>query len=166
MRLSLIALAAAAATACAPRTERSSAAASDPCAGSPAGEVGVVAAFLRPAAAGQATSALYFTICNRGAAGDALIAVRSSLADAIEIHETTKSDAGVASMAPLARLDVAAGAATALAPGGRHVMLIGLRGPIAVGAEERFTLIFEKAGEIEVTAIARAVAEEPSAHEH
>lgn len=110
-------------------------------------------AWVRTAAAGQTTSALYMTICNGGDADDALIAVKSDLADAIEIHQSMESD-GVMSMSPLASVPVAHGAPTTFAPGGLHVMLIGLHAPIIEGASEPMTLVFEKAGEIPVKATA------------
>ena len=56
------------------------------------------------------------------------------------------SEEGVASMAPAAGgLDLPAHAETALAPGGAHIMLIGLTAPIEEGEEAAITLEFEKA---------------------
>lgn len=48
-----------------------------------------------------------------------------------------------------------AGEEVKLEPGGYHIMLIGLKGPIESGDDYLITLEFEKAGEIDVQAIAR-----------
>lgn len=165
MRLALVLAAMTAAAACAPRAEVPSATAADPCAQAPTGKISVQDAWLRPAAAGQAASALYFTICNRDDADDALLAVRSAIADSVEIHETTRSQSGVVSMNPIVRLDLPAGAGTSLAPGGRHVMLIGLSAPVEEGARQSFTLVLERSGEILVSATARR-ATESGGHDH
>jgi len=49
-------------------------------------------------------------------------------------------------------LDIPAGQSVALNPGGKHIMLMGLTGPLVEGAEITLTLTFEKAGAIEVSA--------------
>jgi hypothetical protein len=152
------------AAACAPRAAVDSQSSAEPCAGAPAGTVSVARAWARPAAAGQ-TSALYLTICNRGADADALLRVQSPLARSLEIHETTRSDAGVARMNPAARIAVPANAAMLLAPGGLHVMLIGLEESIEAGEEVGFTLVFEKSGELAAKATVRRDAAETT-HDH
>jgi copper(I)-binding protein len=57
----------------------------------------------------------------------------------------------VMKMRPIASLDIPAGQPVTLKPGGDHVMLLGLNGPLREGQSFPLTLTFEKAGAREVT---------------
>ena len=57
----------------------------------------------------------------------------------------------VMKMRPLASLDIPAGQPVTLKPGGEHIMLMGLNGPLREGQSFPLTLTFEKAGTREVT---------------
>ena len=57
----------------------------------------------------------------------------------------------VMQMRPLAALDIPAGQPVTLKPGGEHIMLIGLNGPLREGQSFPLTLTFEKAGAQEVS---------------
>jgi hypothetical protein len=57
----------------------------------------------------------------------------------------------VMKMRPLAGLDIPAGQSVTLKPGGEHIMLMGLKGPLREGQSFPLTLTFEKAGAREVT---------------
>ena len=59
-------------------------------------------------------------------------------------------------MQPVARLEIPAGGTVQLAPGGYHIMLIGLTKDLNVGDTVQVTLKFEKAGDVTVTAQVRA----------
>jgi copper(I)-binding protein len=59
-------------------------------------------------------------------------------------------------MEPVARLEIPAGGTVQLAPGGYHIMLIGLTKDLNVGDTVQVTLKFEKAGDVTVTAQVRA----------
>lgn len=101
------------------------------------------------------TSAAYLTIENNGAEADTLLEARSPVAGTVEIHDMTMEDM-VMRMRRLDNLPVAAGESVELAPGGKHIMLIGLSGPLEEGATVPLTLVFEKAGELAVEAPVRA----------
>ena len=95
--------------------------------------------------------ALYLTIRNNGAAPDRLIAIATDAAASAELHEMTM-DNGVMRMRALSEgLTVAPGATVALAPGGLHSMLIGLKNRLQTGDNFTATAIFEIAGRIEFT---------------
>ena len=125
-----------------------------------------IAGFSAPAAAGDgiavsdawarasvtATGAAYMTIENTGAGADTLVEVRADAAEKVEIHDMTM-DAMVMRMRKVERLEIPAGARVELAPGGLHIMLIRLRGPLAEGDSVPLTLVFEKAGAVEISAI-------------
>ena len=98
-----------------------------------------------------ATSAAYLTIENAGEDDDALVEVRSDVAEKVEIHDMTMEEM-VMRMRKLDRLALPAGESVRLAPGGLHIMLIRLRAPLAEGDGVPLTLVFEKAGAVEVSA--------------
>jgi copper(I)-binding protein len=108
----------------------------------------------RPAPQSGGTTAVYFRIVNRGDQADRLVGGRAVGAEALEIHETTM-EGDMAHMAPLAGIDVPAGATVEIAPGGFHLMLLGLTNPLEPGDHVALTLAFEQAGEIEVEAEVR-----------
>lgn len=97
------------------------------------------------------TGAAYARIENRGGADDTLIEALSPVAERVEIHDMTM-DGMVMRMRKLDRLALPAGETVRLAPGGLHIMLIRLHGPLAEGDAVPLTLVFETAGEIEVLA--------------
>ena len=92
--------------------------------------------------------AVYLTI--RAPAGDRLVSVSSPVAAAVELHEHTMAGM-VMRMRPLAGLAIPAGQTVALAPGGMHIMLVGLKAPLREGQSFALTLTFAKAGPQTVT---------------
>lgn len=95
------------------------------------------------------TGAGYLTIENTGDSADRLIEVRADI-PRIEIH-TIEEDDGVVRMVQMEQgVEIPAGETVMLEPGGLHVMFMGLEGPLVAGAEFPATLVFEKAGELEV----------------
>jgi len=94
----------------------------------------------------------YMTLTNNGKTADRLTGINADGFDEVSLHESSTDDMGVARMQPLDGIDLPAGAAVALEPGGMHVMFIGLNdGPFAEGDEISATLTFEKAGPLDVT---------------
>jgi hypothetical protein len=112
-----------------------------------AGSITIDRPWARPAAAGN--SAAYFTVANAGGA-DRLVGVASEVAAAVEMHSTTIDAQGVGRMVPVQAVDIPAGGQARFAPGGLHVMLIGLQRPLAQGQEFPLTLTFERAGPVTV----------------
>ena len=112
-----------------------------------AGSITVDHPWARPAAAGN--SAAYFTLANAGAA-DRLVGVATDVADAVGMHSTTIDADGVGRMVPVQAVDISAGAEARFAPGGLHVMLIGLKRPLVQGEEFPLSLTFELAGTVTV----------------
>lgn len=92
----------------------------------------------------------FMTITNKGTTPDRLIAVRSNASGKVEVHEM-KMDGNVMRMRELEKgLELPPGATAALKPGGYHVMFMELKAPFAKGAKVPVTLVFEKAGSIDV----------------
>lgn len=99
-------------------------------------------------AATAKTGGGYVTITNSGDSDDALIGAKADFPK-VQIHESFEED-GVARMRHVEKLEIPAGETVELAPGSYHVMFMGLAEPFEVGAEIPVTLVFEKAGDIDV----------------
>ena len=98
----------------------------------------------RPAAA-------YLTIVNRGRTADRLVAVTSPAAKRAMMHRTVR-EGGIMRMRPAGTVPIPAGATVSFAPGGLHIMLMGLKAPLSKGGTVRLTLVFARAGRATVTA--------------
>lgn len=96
------------------------------------------------------TGAAFAVLANEGAEMDRLVAAELPAAERVELH-THAMDGGVMKMRRVDAIEVHPGTPTVLQPGGLHVMFIGLRAPLQEGSVIPLTLIFEKAGRIEVS---------------
>jgi periplasmic copper chaperone A len=97
------------------------------------------------------TGAAYLSITNTGTAPDRLLSVSSTVAEKAELHEN-KTENGIMKMRPKAPVAFKPGETVTLKPGGDHLMLMGLKQPLKEGDSITLTLIFEKAGAVQVTA--------------
>src|SRR5471030_1857398 len=92
----------------------------------------------------------FLSVTNTGTVPDRLVSAQSAAADAIQIHEM-KMDGDVMRMREVGQgLEIAPGATVTLAPGGFHLMMMGKKGPLKQGTKVPLTLVFEKAGKIDV----------------
>mgnify|MGYP003336813699 CR=1 FL=1 len=93
----------------------------------------------------------FLKITNTGTAPDRLVSASSPTAAAeVQIHEM-KMEGSVMRMRELENgLEIPPGATVTLAPGGLHLMLIGLVEPLKTDTKVPLTLVFEKAGSIDV----------------
>ena len=99
----------------------------------------------------------YLVLKNTGTTPDRLIAVKSPAADKVEIHEM-KMDGNIMRMREVEKgIEIPPGATVELKPGGFHVMFMGLRAPFAKDAKVPLTLVFEKAGSIDVDLMVQAM---------
>ena len=69
-----------------------------------------------------------------------------------QIHETVENDAGEMSMQEVASIPVVAGEQLELAPGGYHIMLMGLAAPLEVGTTIDVTLTMKSGATVTVSA--------------
>ncbi len=105
------------------------------------------------------SSAGYLTIRNNGTDDDWLVAATSDLARKTELHSMTM-DNGVMRMRQVeGGIPVPAGGTVTLAPGGYHIMLIGLKAPLHAGQAYDVTLDFRHAGPMTITGTAVKPAE-------
>jgi periplasmic copper chaperone A len=135
------------------------------CAGSGPGNLAITKAWSRATPGGAKVAGGYLTIENRGSVPDRLLSGSTGLAKSIEVHEMAVSN-GVMTMRPIdGGLTIDPGKTVKLAPGGRHLMFLGLKGPLRQGEQVPVTLIFERAGEIEVSFDVRGVGAQTPARE-
>ncbi len=129
------------------------------------GEIAIAGAFTRATLPNAPVAGGFFTITNNGAEDDRLVSVASDIAKETQIHEMAM-EGDVMKMRQLVDgLAVPAGEAVALAPGGFHIMFMGLNTAIAEGDVVPLTLTFEKAGTVTVELVAGpAAAAAPASH--
>ena len=108
----------------------------------------VSAAWSRPAPAG-ATGAGFMTLANPGKAPDALVTVESPWAQSVEVHRSLMNG-GVSSMQKQPRVALAPGGTVLFAPGGYHLMFVGLKRPLKPGERLPATLVFASGARVSV----------------
>lgn len=92
----------------------------------------------------------YLTVTNTGSAPDRLIGATAAMAGKVEIHEMSMSG-GVMKMRELpAGLEIKPGETVILKPGSFHLMFLSINQRPKAGALIKGTLVFEKAGKIDV----------------
>ncbi len=101
-------------------------------AASAAGKLRVEDAWIREAPPGATAMAGYATLRNTGDETVRLLAVQSAAFRNASVHETVISG-GMSRMRELHDLEIAPGETVALQPGGRHLMLMDPRNPVALG---------------------------------
>jgi copper(I)-binding protein len=121
-----------------------------------AAEISVEQAWSRATAPGQTTGAVFATIRNAGAAADRLESATCAAAGTVELHGHELGADGLMRMRAVPAIEIPAGAAVELKPGGLHIMLFDLRQPLAKGATTAVTLRFQRAGEITIAAAIEA----------
>jgi copper(I)-binding protein len=109
----------------------------------------------------------YLRVTNEGTTPDRLVGGTFPLAGRVEIHEMSLID-GIMRMRPLeSGLGIAPGQSVELKPGGYHVMFMDLREGLKAGQTVSGTLVFEKAGKVDVTfTVAPIGAQAPGAGGH
>lgn len=114
----------------------------------------VLDAWARPADQG-ANTAVYLTVENRGSTPDSLTGVSTDEAESAGLHASVQRD-GMMHMEAMAALPIPAGDRLVLAPLGRHVMVLRLRRPLAVGDSLSLALSLASGGRLPVMAVVRA----------
>lgn len=124
-------------------------------------------AYVRSSGSAAQAAAAFMTVQNTGNAADRLIAASAAaIAGTVELHTVVK-DGDVMRMRAVPAIDVPAGQTVTLRPGGFHVMLMGLRRPLAPGESIELNLEFEKAGRRTISVPVRALSPGDSpAHKH
>jgi copper(I)-binding protein len=113
---------------------------------------------------GAPVGGAYMTITNKGTEADRLISVSSPVASKAEVHQMSM-DNGVMTMRPVpGGLEIKPGQTVVLDPDSFHLMLMGLKQPLAQGEHMKATLDFAKAGKLDVEFVVESIgAQGPSA---
>ena len=107
-------------------------------------------AWSRATPKGAKVAAGYVAIENRGAAADRLLSASSAAADKVEIHRMSMQDGIMTMRAIEDGLPIPPDQTVTLAPGGDHIMFVGLTAPFEEGQRIPVALRFERAGRIDV----------------
>lgn len=115
------------------------------------GDIGLSDTWIQEAPPRAPTLAGYVTLENSGSTDDRLIGIESAGVEKVELHTSVVTD-GIARMAPMeGGLLLPAGQTVVLGEDGTHAMFINPPKPYRDGDEIAATLVFEKAGQIDVT---------------
>jgi hypothetical protein len=122
-------------------------------------------AWVRALPPGQPNTAAYLTATNSGAAAVTIVGASAAIANTTQIHTTREVD-GLQRMEQVAQLQLAPGQSLVFAPGGTHLMLMGLAQMPAPGEQVRLCL--ELAGGAQVCTLAEVQksAGNEQSHEH
>ena len=107
--------------------------------------------------------AAYFVIHSQSTDKDVLVSASSPIAEKTELH-THVMLGEVMKMQQIDSVAIPAGGEAVFAPGGNHVMLFGLKKPLVAGESFPLTLVFEKAGAVDVQV--KVEQDAPAAAEH
>lgn len=110
-----------------------------------AGELTVTDAWSRTTPPGIPMGVVYLSINNATAKSDRLLKLKASVGSSAQVHRTEIIE-GVARMREVSVLHVGVGERVEFAPGGMHVMLMGLKKPLVEGQKFDLELLFELAG--------------------
>ncbi|HLO77190.1 MAG TPA: copper chaperone PCu(A)C, partial [Magnetospirillum sp.] len=115
----------------------------------------------------------FVTLTNAGATADRLVAAGVGIARTAELH-THVVQGDIMRMVQVDGIDLPAGQSVTMAPGGYHIMLIGLNEPLKEGASFPLDLTFAQAGKVTVSVDVRpvgamgpgaAMVHDPAAHQ-
>jgi copper(I)-binding protein len=135
-------------------------------AGTPPG-LSVTGAWARATPPGTTVAAVYLVIDNTAGETDRLLAISTDRAGSAEVH-TIVHDGDLAMMRRVEPLHVGAGERILFEPGGTHVMLMGLKSPLAEGQSLTLVMNFERAGvrRVEARVMAATSAPQAAGHHH
>ncbi|MBX9651837.1 MAG: copper chaperone PCu(A)C [Xanthobacteraceae bacterium] len=132
-----------------------------------AGDLVISQAWSRATPGGAKIAGGYLTIENKGSAPDRLVGGSGDIAGKVEVHEMAMNN-GVMTMRALDKgLAIEPGKTVKLAPGGYHLMMFDLKGPLKQGDKVPVTLQFEKAGKVTLSLDVQGVgAQAPGGMDH
>jgi copper(I)-binding protein len=111
------------------------------------------------------TAGGFLSVTNTGTTSDRLVSVSSPAAGTVQIHEM-KMEGNVMRMREHeGGLEIPPGATVTLAPGNLHLMMMGLKEPFKQGEKVPLTLVFQKAGKIDVELVIVPIGTAPEKHE-
>jgi hypothetical protein len=130
-----------------------------------AGPLVIEAPWARATPAGARVAGGYLKITNTGQQPDRLIGGSLPAATGVEVHEMSMSN-GIMKMRKLDGLEIKPGKSVELKPGGYHLMFTGLREGLKEKQTIKGTLVFEKAGSVEVEYRVAPIGAQSGGHVH
>ena len=104
----------------------------------------------------EATAVVYLEVINRGKEPDRLLGAKSGVCRVAELHDM-KIVGDVMRMEPIVGgIEIPAGESVRLAPGGKHLMLVGLKRSLSAGERFSVELDFAKSGTLTVESIVKS----------
>ncbi|APX10505.1 copper chaperone PCu(A)C [Tateyamaria omphalii] len=108
--------------------------------------------YARSASPSAQSGAAFMIIHNDTGQDDRLIAARTDAAARVELHTHIETGDGIMQMVEVEEgFAIAAGEMHHMMRGGDHVMLMGLSGPLEQDGTIDVTLVFENAGDVNIT---------------
>jgi copper(I)-binding protein len=129
------------------------------------GQVEVEKPWIRATAPGVKIAAGYLTVRNKSPSPDRLVGGSSPVAARVETHVHIK-DGEILRMREVKGYDIPASGSFELRPGGAHLMLVDLKGPLKGGDKVPVVLKFERAGEVKVDFEVRPLGGGSTEHKH
>lgn len=122
--------------------------------------------YARSSTAKSTSGAAFMMLMNQGTEDDRLVGASSDAAKKVELHTHIENADGVMQMVHVEEgFVIPAGGGHALARGGDHVMLMGLKQALEQDDVISITLTFEKAGEMTIE-VPVDLTRKPGAHMH
>jgi copper(I)-binding protein len=115
------------------------------------GDISIDHPWTRATPAGATVGAGYLKITNNGKEADKLTGGTFDGAGTVEIHEMKMTGDNMTMRQLKDGLEIKAGETVDFGPMSFHLMFLGLKNPIAEGSDAKGTLIFEKAGAVDIT---------------
>lgn len=133
----------------------------------PTAPVKVHSAWARELPANSKNGVVYMSIDNNTATGDKLLSAETPVADKVMFCDEGEHK-GMHMMQPLAEVSIGAGQNIQFTPGGRHVMLMGLKSPLEAGQSFPLTLHFRHSGDVttDVSVVKHALLSTDQGTEH
>lgn len=107
----------------------------------------------------------FLRLKNAGAAAERVVGASTPAAARVEMHVTTR-DGDVMKMRQVESFEIPAGGSFELKPGGAHLMLTGLRRPLAKGDRVPLTLKLQSGGTLEIELNVAALGARSPGHRH
>ena len=111
-------------------------------------------AWVREALAGRKVTGIFLTLENKGTAARALVSGSTQVADTLELHEMIRENE-MMRMSPVKQIAIPAGGKAELKPGGYHLMIFGVKKPLAAGDTVQVTLTLDDGTKLQVAAEVR-----------
>jgi copper(I)-binding protein len=115
-------------------------------------------ASVTPTRGASKTTAGYLSVVSTSKTSDRLMSASCTCAASVQLHRMWMDGQIMRMRQVTDGLEIPAGGTLALASGGNHLMLLGVKSPLKDGATVRLTLTFQYAGKVTVEAPVREAA--------